>query len=131
MIGRRGGKSFILALIAVFLACFFEYRRYLQPGERGTVLVLAATAETGAGRSSGFIRGLLTEVPMLKAMIERETADSFDLDNGVTIEVTCGELPDVRGYTVLAALCDEIAFWPTDEAAAEPDTRCSTRSVRR
>jgi hypothetical protein len=35
-VGRRGGKSFALAQIAVFLACFSDYRRYLAPGERGT-----------------------------------------------------------------------------------------------
>ena len=29
--GRRAGKSFILALIAVFLATFYDYRRYLAP----------------------------------------------------------------------------------------------------
>src|SRR6186997_2497908 len=40
VIGRRGGKSFVLALIATYLACFFQYRQYLQPGERGSVLVL-------------------------------------------------------------------------------------------
>ena len=30
--GRRSGKSFITALIAVFLACFKEWRPYLSPG---------------------------------------------------------------------------------------------------
>ena len=39
--GRRGGKSFVLALIAVYLAAFHDYRRHLAPGERGTVLVIA------------------------------------------------------------------------------------------
>src|SRR4051812_5662593 len=42
IIGRRGGKSFILALIAVYLACFHKYQQYLAPGERGTILILAA-----------------------------------------------------------------------------------------
>src|SRR5262245_61167004 len=37
--GRRAGKSFILALCAVYLAAFFDYRRALSPGEPGTVLV--------------------------------------------------------------------------------------------
>ena len=62
VIGRRGGKSFTLALIATYLACFFEYRRYLQPGERGTVLVIAASQKQ-ARVILRFIRGLLTEVP--------------------------------------------------------------------
>ena len=32
VIGRRGGKSRILALIAVWLACFHDYRQYLDVG---------------------------------------------------------------------------------------------------
>lgn len=32
--GRRAGKSFALALIAVFLACFRDYRPHLAMGER-------------------------------------------------------------------------------------------------
>src|SRR5262245_37952318 len=35
--GRRAGKSFMLALIAVFLACFCDWSRYLAPGERGVI----------------------------------------------------------------------------------------------
>ncbi len=46
--GRRAGKSFILAVIAVFLACFHDYRRYLGPGERGTVMVIATDRHPGA-----------------------------------------------------------------------------------
>src|SRR5438105_1337042 len=41
VVGRRGGKSFITALIAVYLACFRDYTRYLAPGERATVMCLA------------------------------------------------------------------------------------------
>src|SRR6478735_12454432 len=33
IVGRRGGKSFIMALCAVYLACFRDYRPYLQQGE--------------------------------------------------------------------------------------------------
>src|SRR5258708_31028356 len=34
--GRRAGKSFVLALVAVYLACFRSYAGYLGPGERAT-----------------------------------------------------------------------------------------------
>jgi hypothetical protein len=57
---------------------------------------------------------------MLAQMIERETAESFDLNNGVTIEVGSASFRTVRGYTVVAALLDELAFWPTDDAS-DPD----------
>src|SRR5271165_334228 len=36
-IGRRGGKSLILALIAAYLACFFDWTPFLTGGEAGTV----------------------------------------------------------------------------------------------
>lgn len=42
VVGRRGGKSLIAALVAVFLACFRDYAQVLAPGERGTVMVIAA-----------------------------------------------------------------------------------------
>ena len=117
--GRRAGKSFILALIAVFLACFRDYQPFLQKGERATVLIIACDRRQ-ARVIFRYVRGLLTSVPMLAAMIQRETAESFDLANGITIEVATASYRTTRGYTIAAALCDEIAFWPSDEAA-EPD----------
>ena len=117
--GRRAGKSFMLALVAVFLACFTDYRRYLAPGERGTVIVVA-TDRRQARVILRYIRALLTQVPMLKLMVEREAAESFDLNNNVTIEIATVSFRTVRGYTIVAALLDELAFWPTDDAA-NPD----------
>jgi hypothetical protein len=117
--GRRAGKSFIMALNAVFIACFGEYRKNLARGERGTVLVIA-TDRRQARTIIRYIRGLLDGVPMLRRMVERETTESFDLRNSVTIEVAAASFKSVRGYTIVAALCDEIAFWPTEDAA-EPD----------
>src|SRR5579862_2829464 len=38
--GRRGGKSFVLALIAVFLATFIDWMPCLAPGERGTIMIV-------------------------------------------------------------------------------------------
>jgi hypothetical protein len=118
--GRRSGKSFHMALTATFLACFGEYRRYLAPGERGTVLILA-TDKRQARTVVRYIRGLITGVPMLAQLIERDTAAGFDLVNRVTIEVGAASMKTTRGYTIVSCLCDEIAFWPTGDEAAEPD----------
>lgn len=117
--GRRGGKSFMMALVAVFLATFRQYRQYLQPGERATVRVMAADVKQ-ARVIFRYIEAILHGVPMLARMIEAETKSSFDLDNAVTIEVGPASSRSSRGYTYAAVLCDEIAFWPTDDAA-EPD----------
>jgi hypothetical protein len=117
--GRRAGKSFILALIAVFLACFRSYIEYLGPGERATVMVIA-TDRRQARVIFRYCRGLITGTPLLAGMIERETADTLDLTNGVTIEVGTASFRSTRGYTFAAVLCDELAFWPTDNTVS-PD----------
>ena len=118
--GRRAGKSFVLALVAVYLAAFPDYRRFLALGERGTVLVIARDRKQ-ARVILRYIRALLVNVPMLAKMIEREAMESFDLTNCVTIEVGTASFQSVRGYTIVAALCDELlAFWPTDDSA-QPD----------
>jgi hypothetical protein len=64
-----------------------------------------------------YVRALLTNIPMLAKIIERETADAFDLSNSVTIEVHPASAKSTRGYTVVAALLDEVAFFPTDDSA--------------
>ena len=117
--GRRAGKSFILALIAVFLACFFDYRQYLAPGERATVMVLAADRKQ-ARVILRYVRALLLNVPMLARMVQREAMESFDLTNRTTIEVATASFRSTRGYAIAAALCDEVAFWRSEEST-EPD----------
>lgn len=120
VVGRRGGKSFIVALVAVFLACFRSYAEHLAPGERGTVMILAADRKQ-ARVIFRYITALLERVPMLSPLVERRTAETVDLSNRISIEVHTSSFRAVRGYTVVAALCDEIAFWRSDESA-NPDT---------
>jgi hypothetical protein len=118
--GRRAGKSFILALIAVFLACFKEWRPFLGPGERATIAIIAADRRQ-ARVIMRYIRALLAETPMLAQLVESESQESLDLSNKITIEVHTASFRTTRGYTIVAALLDELAFWPTDENSAEPD----------
>jgi hypothetical protein len=118
-IGRRGGKSFIMALVAVFLACFRDYRPFLAPGERATVMVIAADRKQ-ARIVLRFVRALLTRVAMLAQMVQREWNEGFDLSNGTTIEVHSASFRSTRGYSLAAVIADEVAYWRTDDSA-EPD----------
>jgi hypothetical protein len=118
--GRRAGKSFILSVIAVYLACFKDWRRYLGPGEVATIPIIAADRKQ-ARVVMRYICGLLTSTPMLSRMIADERAESVILNNRVIIEVHTASYRTTRGYTIAAALLDELAFWSTSEEAAEPD----------
>jgi hypothetical protein len=85
-IGRRGGKSFILAVIAVFLACFKDWRPFLGPGEIGTVMIVAADRRQ-ARVIMRYVSGLLKAVPMLARKIENTTRESISLKNNIAIEI--------------------------------------------
>ena len=117
--GRRGGKRFVLSTVAVFLACFHDWRPFLGPGEIATVMIVARDRRQ-ARVIKRFIVGLLRSVEMLRGVIEDETAERVELKNRVVIEIHTASFRSTRGYTIVCALLDEIAFWPQDDAA-EPD----------
>ncbi len=119
VVGRRGGKSRVLALIAVFLACFRDYAPFLAPGEVATVAVIAADRKQ-ARTIFRYITGLLRAVPALAAMIDEETAETITLNNRVVIEIVTASFRVTRGYTFAAVLADETAFW-RDDTSANPD----------
>jgi hypothetical protein len=114
--GRRSGKSFIAALVAVYLACFKDYRPYLAPGERAIVAVIAADRQQ-AGVIFRYIRGFLNANPMLSKMIEAERAESIDLTNRVTLQVMTCSYRSIRGPSYAAVIGDEIGFWADDSTA--------------
>jgi hypothetical protein len=108
-------------MIAVYLAVFRNWKPYLSPGELGCVKVMA-TDRRQARTIHRYARALLTQVPHLAALVERETEDEILLTNGIIIEVQTASFRSVRSYTVIAALCDEQAFWRSEESSANPDS---------
>jgi len=117
--GRRAGKSLTAATIAVFLACFLNYTRYLKPGETGVVLLVAPDRRQ-AKVLLKYVLGFLKNVPLLSRMIVNERAESVDLTNGISIEVATASHKTSRGFSAIAVILDEAAFLPTDESS-EPD----------
>lgn len=117
--GRRSGKSRMAATIAIFLACFRDYHPFLAAGERVSIVVLACDRQQ-ARVIFKYCSGMLDAVPMLRAMVERETAETIQLNNGVDIEVATNSFRSLRGRTVGAAILDEMAFWRS-ELSTNPD----------
>lgn len=121
IVGRRGGKSRVAALIAVYLACFREYQQYLAPGEVGTFAIIAAD-KSQARSVMRYIAGFLEAVPALKSLIGDRTKETIEIAaKRVQIEVRTASFKTTRGYTLIGVICDEIAFWQTDDGSANPD----------
>lgn len=120
VVGRRGGKSRVLALIAVWLACFFNYKPYIARGQRAVVQVMAADREQ-TREIMDYIKGFLAESRMLSRLVESSTAKWVRLKNAISIEVTTASYKTSRGRTVVAVLADELAFWSSEDSS-NPDT---------
>jgi hypothetical protein len=119
IVGRRGGKSRIGALLAIEAACLRDWTPYLAPGEVATIAVIAAD-RSQARTTFGYIAGLLDAVPMLAQRVTRRRAHAIELGRRVRIEVTTASARTTRGYTFAAVICDELAFWRS-ETSVEPD----------
>lgn len=112
-VGRRGGKSRAAAAMVVFLALLKEWR--LAPGEVGTALVLANDREQ-ARVAFRYVRGLLEAHPVLAREVTNITAHTITLANGIEIAIGTADNAAVRGRTIVAAILDEFAFWPYEQA---------------
>lgn len=116
-VGRRSGKSRIAAALAVYAAAFIPRR--LAKGERGVVLVLAAS-QAQAQTVFEYALGFLEASPVLKREVVSSTRSEIRLRNGNVIAVHANSYRSIRGRTLLACIFDEVAFW-RDEASATPD----------
>lgn len=119
VVGRRGGKSQVAALLAVYEAAFRDHRDRLAPGEVATTRVMAA--DRAQARSvMRYTAGLIESNPMLARMVERQDREAIELANRAVIEVGTASYRTARGYTFAAVICDEVAFWRAEDSA-NPD----------
>jgi hypothetical protein len=118
--GRRGGKSRNLAARAVWEAIRRDYREILAAGERAAVAVVAADRKQAA-LVLRYVRGLAAR-PAVAPYLGRVLKDSASFSTGCDVVVMTASHQTTRGYSLAAALCDEAAFWTTDETGASPDT---------
>lgn len=112
--GRRSGKSRIAATIAAFEAVLAGHQAKLSLGERGYIPVISPTKA-----QSRIVRDYLRAVFSLKMFsgeLAGETESGFTLRDGSRIEILSGNFQTVRGYTLLAAVVDEVCFFGYEES---------------
>lgn len=124
--GRRAGKDSTASAIAT-VAALGEYRGHLRPGERATVMCLAVDRPQ-AKIVHRYIRASLTENPMLRPLIARDTDDGIEMTNGVEIIVGTNDFRTVRGRTFACVVFDEVAHWRS-ETSATPDFETYTATA--
>jgi len=111
IIGRRGGKSFIAALILVFLAVFKEWNLGLEKG----YIMCIATDRKQASIVFNYVRKIL-QLPAFRNLVVNETKEEIELSNDMVIAIHTCSYRSLRGYQICACVCDEISFWRAEGA---------------
>jgi hypothetical protein len=93
---------------------------FLSPGEKGWIFIIAVD-KAQAGIIKGYISGVFHRNHSLAALVQQETKETLELINGVNIGVKTCSFRSIRGFTVLCAILEEMAFWRSEETGANPD----------
>lgn len=117
--GRRSGKSFMSAVIALYLATFRDWSKSLSAGERGHIFIIA-NDKAQARIIKNYISGIIENVPSFKKLVSKDLTFDIELKNGVNISVKTCNFRTLRGYTILAVILEELAFWRDRETSANP-----------
>ncbi len=119
IIGRRGGKTRAVAVLAAYLAALVDWSDVLAPGERAVIPIMSASLWQ-AQKSRQYLSGIFADVPALARLKTGETSDTINLSTRVDIECRPASFRTIRGGTAVAIIADEAAFWRSDDSA-NPD----------
>ena len=101
IVGRRGGKSRAMAVLAVYLAGLVDHTDELVRGERGTVLLLAPDMKQ-AKVLLDYAEGTLRDTNIMSQLIANRTAETLTLTTGISLEVRSASFRRIRGVTCVA-----------------------------
>ena len=120
VIGRRGGKSRAISVLATYIAGLVDHSSKLVPGERGVCLIIAPD-QNQADICLNYVTATFERSPILRQLIETRTQRTLRLKNRIDIEVRAADFRRLRGPTYVAVVADESAFW-LSENSSNPDT---------
>ena len=116
--GRQSGKT---SKLAAPIACFEAFRDHGLPSGQEAYVMLLARQKDQARLALQSIRNYLRGSRILSKRIVRTAKYEIILDNGIIIGCYASTHDGVRGRIIVAAICDEMAFWPHEETAANPE----------
>jgi hypothetical protein len=123
---RRAGGTLFAAAVGLH-AALQDYRDKLGPGEWATVALIASDRKQ-ARQLTGYVKGLITDSPLIANEVAALTRDSVEFNHRVRLEVHTPSYRSTRGYSFAAVVLDELAFFRSDESA-NPDVEL-VRAVR-
>ena len=127
--GARAGKdSRIAAPIVCYEALFGGHDKHLARGERA-VIPLVAQDQRATKVAFGYIRDYLINSPLLASMVEEVLSLEIQLVNRVSISCFPCTQRSLRGWSIPAAVLDEVGFFRL-EGSADSDVAVQA-SVRR
>ncbi|PPQ33396.1 hypothetical protein CCR94_01980 [Rhodoblastus sphagnicola] len=119
IVGRRGGKTRAIAVLAAYIASLVDFSDILAPGERASLPIISASLYQ-AQKCFQYLDGIYANVAALKKLVTNQTTDTIQLSTRIDIECRPASFRTIRGGTAVAIICDEIAFWRSDNSA-NPD----------
>ena len=124
--GRRSGKSKMIALCGAAEAILSGKEKNLSPGEIPMVAILSPT-RFQSRIIRNYLKAVFDSSPILQQEVVDEKREGFKLRNGVEVSIITGDPRTCRGFSVIAAIVDEIAFFGLSE---ESRVRSDTELIR-
>jgi hypothetical protein len=117
--GRRSGKSFCIALEAVY-TCLIDtfWKDDLAPGEGGYFFWVGPDKIQGR-IGMGYCKGIILGNKFFRSQIERETEEEIFFRNGSIISIRASNYKSIRSPRIIGGCLEEFAFLP-DLNSANP-----------
>jgi len=111
-LGRRSGKTLMSAVCATYAATMLAdaYRQQLRRGERFYIVSVANSLDQSRIALQA-VKDLISGSPILKRLIESETADSLELTNGAVFRAMPSSSRSGRGMACPLLIMDEAGHY--------------------
>ena len=83
IVGRRGGKTHAIAVLAAYIAALIDFSDVLAPGERASLPIMSASMWQ-AQKCYQYLDGIFSGVPALHKLVTGQTSDTISLSTRPT-----------------------------------------------